>query len=128
MSSLMNKIRFSRAVAAVSLAAFVAAWSPTAVFSQEGGVARDQQPTQQPAQQQQPAQPQNSIIQPLALSPPVTRQRVGVRENEVQALALQDAIVLALQNNLDIEQFRQGVQIADRSLYALRGVYDIVSS
>ncbi|HYV05262.1 MAG TPA: TolC family protein, partial [Blastocatellia bacterium] len=53
---------------------------------------------------------------------------VGIKDGEVQSLALQDAISLALQNNLDIEQFRQGVQIAERSLYSLKGVYDILSS
>jgi len=41
---------------------------------------------------------------------------------------MQDAITLALQNNLDIEQFRQGVRIADRNLYSLKGIYDILST
>lgn len=71
---------------------------------------------------------QNPITQPLALSPEITRQRVGVTEGQIQALALQDAIAMALQNNLNIEQFRQGVQISQSNLYSLRGVYDIVSS
>ena len=35
---------------------------------------------------------------------------------------------MALQNNLDIEQFRQGVQIAERNLYSFKGVYDILST
>jgi HAE1 family hydrophobic/amphiphilic exporter-1 len=100
--------------------------SPIAVFCQDGVVARGQQPAQ-PAPQQNPAA-QNPITQPLALSPEITKQRVGIKDGEVQALALQDAIALALQNNLDIEQFRQGVQISERSLYSLKGVYDIVSS
>ena len=86
-----------------------------------------QQPSaQQPGQVQEPSQ--TSITQPLALSPEVTRQRVGVNEGQVEALAMQDAIALALKNNLDIEQFREGVQIAQFNLYSLRGVYDIVSS
>ncbi|HXF40148.1 MAG TPA: TolC family protein [Blastocatellia bacterium] len=127
MSSLTRTLqKSSRAVAAVSLTAVLAMCSPIAVFCQEGVVARGQQPAQ-PAPQQNP-QAQNPITQPLALSPEITRQRVGIKDGEVQSLALQDAISLALQNNLDIEQFRQGVQIAERSLYSLKGVYDIVSS
>lgn len=70
---------------------------------------------------------QDLITQPLALSPEVTRQRVGVREDQVLKLALQDAITLALKNNLDIEASRQGVQIAQYNLFALRGVYDLVA-
>jgi HAE1 family hydrophobic/amphiphilic exporter-1 len=100
--------------------------SPISVFCQEGVVARGQQ-TVQPAPQQNPPA-QNPITQPLALSPEITKQRVGIKDGEVQSLALQEAIALALQNNLDIEQFRQGVQIAERSLYSLKGVYDILSS
>lgn len=127
MSSLTRTLqKSSRAVAAASLTAVLAMCSPIAVFCQEGVVARGQQPAQ-PAPQQNP-QAQNPITQPLALSPEITRQRVGIKDGEVQSLALQDAISLALQNNLDIEQFRQGVQIAERSLYSLKGVYDIVSS
>src|SRR6185436_1108457 len=127
MSSLTRTLqKSSRAVAAASLTAVLAMCSPIAVFCQEGVVARGQQPAQ-PAPQQNP-QAQNPITQPLALSPEITRQRVGIKDGEVQSLALQEGIALALQNNLDIEQFRQGVQIAERSLYSLKGVYDILSS
>ncbi|HET8677323.1 MAG TPA: TolC family protein [Blastocatellia bacterium] len=76
--------------------------------------------------QQTPGVP-NPITQPLALSPEVTRQRVGVTEGVVETMSLQDAITRALQNNLDIEVFRQGVQVAQYNLFASRGVYDIVS-
>ncbi|HXG94853.1 MAG TPA: TolC family protein [Blastocatellia bacterium] len=79
--------------------------------------------TQEP---QQPTTP-STITQPLALSPEVTRQRVGVNPDQRQLISLQDAVALALQNNLDIEAFRQGVQIAQANLFALRGIYDIVS-
>src|SRR6185503_4536827 len=127
MSSLTRTLqKSSRAVAAVSLTAVLAICSPIAVFCQEGVVARGQQPAQPAPQQNPPAQ--NPITQPLALSPEITRQRVGIKDGEVQSLALQEGIALALQNNLDIEQFRQGVQISERSLYSLTGVYDILSS
>ncbi len=71
---------------------------------------------------------QNPITQPLAMSPEITKVRVGITPGQVQTLALQDAIAMSLQNNLDIEQFRQGVQIAQSNLYSLQGIYDIVSS
>jgi len=127
MSLIARKLQQSRRlVVAASLTVLLAAWSPIVAFSQEGIVARGQEPPAPAGQQQNPAQ--NPITQPLALSPEVTHQRVGIRDGEVQALALQDAITMALQNNLDIEQFRQGVQIAERNLFALRGVYDILST
>lgn len=73
-------------------------------------------------------QTQNPITQPLALSPDVTTQRVGVNPDQTAMMTLQDAITLALQNNLDIEVSRQSVQAAQFNLYAARGVYDIVST
>jgi outer membrane protein len=76
----------------------------------------------------QDANSQNLITQPIAQSPEVGHQRTGVDLSQVQALSMQDAITLALQNNLDIEQYREGVQISSYNLLALRGVYDILSS
>lgn len=128
MSSLAHKLqRTSRSVAGGSLAVLLAAWSPIAAFSQDGVVARQQQPGQVTAPTQNP-QSQNSITQPIAGSPEVPKDRVGIRPGEVQSLAIQDAIARALQNNLDIEQFRQGVRISEYSLFTLRGFYDYTSS
>jgi outer membrane protein len=70
---------------------------------------------------------QNPITQPLALSPEVGTQRVGVNPDQKQPLSMQEAIALALQNNLDIETFRQGVQISQYNLFSAYGVYDFVS-
>ena len=123
MSSLLRGLQqSSRTVAVASLTALLAAWFPIAAFSQDGVVAR-QQAT---GQQNPPAQ--NPITQAIPGSPEVTRERVGIRPGEVQALALQDAIAQALQNNLDIEQFRQSVRIAEFSLFSLRGFYDYAST
>ena len=119
--SLIQLRQSSRTVAVALMAALLAAFSPGAAFSQQGVVA--QQP---PTQQTPPAQ--NPITQPIASSPPVTRDRVGIRPGEVRLLALQEAIAQALQNNLDIEQFRQSVRIAEFSLFSLRGFYDYTSS
>jgi len=83
---------------------------------------------QQPTPAGQTTATQNPITQPLTLSPDITRQRVGVVEGQKELLTLQDSIALALKNNLDIEATRESVQIAQYNLFALRGVYDIVSS
>ena len=131
MSSLTRRfLDSSRAIAVWSLIMVFAAASPIGAFAQDGVVARQAVGTTPvSAQNPQPsAQTQNPITQPLALSPEVGHQRVGINPGEVAPLSLQDAITFALQNNLDIEQFRQGVRISQFSLNSLRGVYDIVSS
>lgn len=129
MSSLLRQgHQSSRAIAAASLTALLTIASPIAAFSQYGVVAKGQQQPSPTTTQQEPAASQNSITKPIAQSPDVPATRVGVREGEVQTLTMQDAITLALQNNLDIEQFRQGVSIADRNLYSLKGIYDILST
>src|SRR5262245_54749486 len=128
MSSLIQKLtRSSRTLSVASLVAVLATWSPIAAFAQDGVVARQQQPSQTAGQQQNPPA-QNTITQPIAASQPVSRDRVGIRPGESLSLALQDAIGQALQNNLDIEQFRQGVRIAESSLFSLRGFYDFGSA
>src|SRR5437879_5895955 len=115
MSPFVSKLQYiHRSAAAISLVALFALCSPVSALSQNGSVARQQQPT---TTQQPSSTAQSSITQPLALSPEIGSKRVGVNEGEVQSLAIQDAIVMGLQNNLDIEQFRQGVQIAERNLY-----------
>lgn len=129
MSSLIRKLQqSSRIVTVASLASLLAAWSPVAAFSQDGVVAARQQPATMTAASQQNPPQQNSITQPIAGSPEVPRDRVGISPGQVQTLALQEAIAQALQNNLDIEQFRQGVRISEFSLFALRGFYDYSSS
>jgi outer membrane protein len=131
MSSLTRRcLDSSRVIAVWSLTMVFAVASPIGAFAQDGVVAR-QTVGATPASAQNPpqsAQNQNPITQPLRLSPEVGHQRVGINPGEVAPLSLQDAITFALQNNLDIEQFRQGVRISQFSLNSLRGVYDIVSS
>jgi HAE1 family hydrophobic/amphiphilic exporter-1 len=92
--------------------------------AETGIVSVAQQTAQQPSSQTD----QNPITQPLTLSPDIGHERVGVDLNQKQLLTLQDAISMALQNNLDIESFRQGVQIAQYNLFSLRGFYDITST
>src|SRR5215471_233052 len=128
MSSIQQKLQESKRIAAVGLlAALLGASAPMTVFAQQGVVAREQQPPQTQSQQTNPQTP-TSITQPIAASPPVGRERVGVTPGEIQTMALQDAISRALQNNLDIEQFRQGVRISEFSLFSLYGFYDLSSA
>ncbi|HKV41176.1 MAG TPA: TolC family protein [Blastocatellia bacterium] len=71
---------------------------------------------------------QNPITKPLASSPEIGPERVGVDLNQVLNLSVQDAIQMALQHNLDIENFRQSVRMSQYSLFAAKGVYDVTSS
>lgn len=130
MSSLTRRFLYSsRAVVAWSLAIVFVAATPVGATAQEGIVGRKLGMASPTAQDPPPSsQGQNAITQPLRLSPEVGHQRVGVSPGDVAPLSLRDAITFALQNNLDIEQFRQGVRISQFSLNSLRGVYDIVSS
>ncbi|HSE97128.1 MAG TPA: TolC family protein [Blastocatellia bacterium] len=145
MSTVLRKLyKQGRAIAAASLATMLSASMPIAAFAQEGSAPRQQPAAETKKQEQaetgivastrQTQEPtsgqtgQNPITQPLALSPEITDQRVGVDPAQKQLLALQDAISLALQNNLDIEAFRQGVQISQYNLFSLRGFYDVTST
>lgn len=150
MSKLHSRIR---AIAAVLLASSVVISSGSMVFALQSQEVKSPDPKSQEFRVQSPlievgkisaeqagdstgivqqppaqSQEQNPITQPLALSPEVTNKRVGVDENNRQLLTLHDAIVLALQKNLGIEMSRQNVQIAQHSLTASRGAYDILSS
>ncbi|MFY9609228.1 MAG: TolC family protein [Blastocatellia bacterium] len=128
MSSLTRRmLDSSRVVVAWALTGVFAVASPIGALAQDG-VVGSQALGITSTTAAGSGQSQNPITQPLALSPEVGKQRVGVNPGEVAPLSLQDAITFALQNNLDIEQFRQGVRISQFSLNSLRGVYDIVSS
>src|SRR5262245_26662553 len=103
--SLVRTLRQSGRTLTMASLALVAAFSPSSGLAQNGVMA------QQPAPQNPPAQ--NPITKPIAGSPEVSQDRVGIRPGEERLLALQDAIAQALQNNLDIEQFRQSVRISE---------------
>lgn len=123
MASVMRKIGSSRRVLAVALAVMMStSLLPIAASAQDGIVSKTQTPSGQPANQDQ-----SSITRPIAQTPDVPNIRVGVTPGQNAPLSMQDAIAMALKNNLDIESFRQGVQIAERNLYSLRGVYDVLT-
>ena len=147
MNSVPRRASKSSCVASVlSLAILLSGSAPLTAFAQEGVVPRaqqvakaqekspgvatdvtkDQQAAGQPAASasQQEQKPQNLITQPLALSPEVPTTRVGVTPGQKAELTMQNAIALALQNNLDIEIARQDVSSAQYSLFSARGPYD----
>jgi len=127
MSELTRKLRNStRAIVVAGISALVAGLVPIPALGQEGIVAKRQQPAPSAAQDQTQNQ-QNPITKPIAASPDVPPTRVGVIPGQVLSLPIQDAIAMALQNNLDIEQFRQGVRISEYSLFSLKGFYDWTS-
>jgi outer membrane protein len=132
-------------LAVASLVVMLSGSLPLTAFAQEGVVPRqqiaktqeksanasaeapkDQQTDAKPAASasQQEQKPQNLITQPLAMSPEVTKVRVGIKEGQQESLTMQNAIALALKNNLDIEMARQDVSMAQYSLFGSRGVYD----
>jgi HAE1 family hydrophobic/amphiphilic exporter-1 len=102
--------------------------APTAPAAGGSGAAQTQTQTHTgPPQTPAAAPDQSAITKPLAQSPEVGHERVGVNLNQVDSLRLAEAIQLALQNNLDIENFRQSVQIAQYNLFAAKGFYDMVT-
>lgn len=78
-------------------------------------------PSQASGAQQPPAPSQldRSTYQPSA-------QRVGVDTNQALKLLLRDAVVMALNKNLDIAVQRYNVKEAEYDLLAARGVYDVI--
>jgi len=151
MSSRVSKFNGSLIkIVAASLAVLLGASLPASAFAQQGILLGVQRVVEQAQQKKQTnsnekedestgivalAQPQsqenqttqNPITQPLALSPDVPPDRVGVDINQRQAFTLQDAIAMALRNNLDIESSRQAVQISQYNLFSLYGFYDVTS-
>lgn len=91
-----------------------------------------QQPQQQPAQQPTPTVPQS---QPAAqdipnpsLSRPIGERTVGLDPGKVVRWTMRDAILAALDKNVDIELERENVRLAQWDVIAAQGVYDPLTS
>lgn len=94
-------------------------WGTLIVAAQTSSATQEQQQTQQ-AQQTPPIAPDyRAPVRPL---PPA--DRVGVTVGNMMPLSLEDAIMLALENNKDIQAARVDVQIANFDLKGARGLYD----
>ena len=77
------------------------------------------------AQTPVPTTPQSSAIQPPDIKPRAIPQRtIGVDPNKVYSWTIRDAIMAALERNVDIQLERENVRLAEYDLYAARGVYD----
>lgn len=69
--------------------------------------------------------PPASMIQTQSLQPrPIPQGTVGVDSSKVLSWSLRDAIITALERNVDIQLERENVRLAEFDLYAARGVYD----
>ncbi len=72
---------------------------------------------------QAPQNSQSQDQQPVAR--PIPLRTVGLEPGKVVKWTLRDAILLALENNPDIELERSNVRLAQYDLFAARGVYDV---
>jgi outer membrane protein len=77
---------------------------------------------QTPATPQQ--QDQQATTKPLPESPPIPRRTIGLEPGKVVEWRMQDAILAALENNVDIEISKTDVRTAQWNLLLAQGVYD----
>lgn len=96
----------ARRCAALILVGLLAA-APLAAFAQAA-----------PPPQNQPARPLPPVSRPI---PPRT---VGLDPGKVVNWTLRDAVIKALENNVDIELERENVRLAQYDIAAAQGVYD----
>jgi outer membrane protein len=75
-----------------------------------------QQPTQQPSQE--------SITQIYTVPPPIPERTLGLEPGRVVRWSTRDAILAALDNNVDIELEMETVRLTQWDLLAAQGVYD----
>jgi outer membrane protein len=75
-----------------------------------------------PATPQQPDQ--QPTAKPLPESPPIPRRTIGLEPGKVVQWRLQDAILAALENNVDIEIAKTNVRSAQWDVLQAQGVYD----
>ena len=70
------------------------------------------------------APPQGAIQSPQIRPRPIPDRMVGIDPNNIVRWTLRDAIVSALQGNVDIQLERQNVRLAEFDLLSTRAVYD----
>lgn len=78
------------------------------------------------AQGQQPATDQSGVLAPL--SKPLPQRTVGLDPGRVINWTLRDAILTALEKNVDIELERENVKLAGFDIVAASGAYDLTST
>jgi len=97
---------------------------PSANDETAGPIVVNQQQTQTQTQPQAPTQPQDQQqLKRSASQPP--EDRIGVDLNNPLNLSVHDAVVMALNRNLDIAVDRVNVQLSEYSLKAAQGIYDV---
>jgi len=84
------------------------------------------------AMAQTPAPPQQTPQQPTTQvspeSPPIPERSIGLEPGKVVRWSMRDAILAALENNIDIELERTNVRMAQWDVLAAQGFYDPVIS
>ncbi|MBL8204986.1 MAG: TolC family protein [Blastocatellia bacterium] len=73
---------------------------------------------------QTPTPPVSAIQMQQIQSRPIPQGTVGIDSNRVLNWTLREAIITALERNVDIQLERENVRLAEFDLYAARGVYD----
>lgn len=78
---------------------------------------------------QTPPPPRHPMsLEPSTLSRRMPDQLAGIEPDKVARWTLKDAILAALEKNVDIEIERENVRLAQFDLFAARGVYDPLTS
>ena len=121
-------INHSRALARQLAALVLTAASALPAAAQNPPPAPVQNPQQTP-QNPTPTQATTPANPPQTppLSRPIPARSVGLTPGKVVRWSLKDAILAALQNNVDIEIEKESVKLAQFDLFAVQGVYDPVT-
>ncbi len=71
-----------------------------------------------------PQQPAQSVTTPSPESPPIPERSIGLEPGKIVRWSMRDAILAALENNVDIELEKTNVRMAQWSVLSAQGVYD----
>ncbi len=88
--------------------------------------AQNPAPTQPPTQTPAPIQPQTGQNPPL--SRPIPDRTVGLEPGKIVRWTMRDAVIAALDKNVDIELERENVRLAQWDVLAAQGFYDPLTS
>ncbi|MBI1760360.1 MAG: TolC family protein [Acidobacteria bacterium] len=94
------------------------------VASAATAFAQDAPPAANPALPAAQAQTQGNAQMP-PVSRPIPQRTVGLEPGKVERWTLRDAVLKALENNVDIELERENVRLAQYDIVSAQGVYDL---
>jgi HAE1 family hydrophobic/amphiphilic exporter-1 len=108
----------ARQFASFVLAAFCIVFVTTQVSAQQPA----------PAQQPVPAQQNNTQNVEQIVSQPIPQRTIGLEPGKIVRWTQRDAIIAALEKNVDIELERENVKLAQFDVFSAQGVYDPLTS